>query len=420
MRTGPRPTGPRLAWLDALRGYAAVVVALFHLSPVVLGSPRHLDVYRQFDLGKYGVLLFFLVSGYVIPMSLERHGSLRRFWIGRIFRIYPAYLFTIVIAFGLAAAGLYRLPEQVGTETTTTVLGHATMLVDLLGVRGIVRPFWTLSFEMLFYLVVAGLFAWRWHRASAWWAAGLTIVALAGGGLPGDLLGATAGQRRITAAVVAVLMAVSFSAYLMGRLRLAPVAGALGICLVFLVVANGHATHFVTSASSAQAALMLAVMFAGTVIHRVQHRQIGRFGAVAALMLVFAGVALHQWAGTGTGLLRWTVMAGAVSGTFAIAFALRHRRVPVVLTWLGAVSYSLYLLHLLVLGLAVRLSGDPAIIVAAFAGGTLSVAWLAHRWVELPGQALGRRIGERFPVINIATQGGTPRTSGFGKQRESV
>jgi len=91
--TGPTPV--RLAWLDALRGYAALVVVVFHLSPTVLGSDRHLALYRHFDLGKYGVLLFFLVSGYVIPMSLERHGSLRRFWIGRLCRIYPAYLAAI-------------------------------------------------------------------------------------------------------------------------------------------------------------------------------------------------------------------------------------------------------------------------------------------------------------------------------------
>ncbi|MEU4422329.1 acyltransferase [Actinoplanes sp. NPDC024001] len=414
-------TAPRLAWLDALRGYAAVVVAAFHLSPVLLGADRHLQIYRHFDLGKYGVLLFFLVSGYVIPMSLERHGSLRRFWIGRLLRIYPAYLLTIAIASGLAVAGMYRLPDQLTSETVASVLGHATMLQDLLGVRGVVRPFWTLSFEMIFYLVVAGLFAWRWHRSSAWWAAGLTLLALAGGTrLPDGLLGATAADRRNTAVAVAVVVAGACSAYLCGRPRLALPAGAAGLGLVLLPLVNGHASRWVTSASSAQAALMLAVMFAGTVVYRAQHRQIGRRGAAATLSVVFAGLALHQWLSTGTGLLRWTVVTAAVAASFAIAFAARHRAVPAVLTWLGALSYPLYLLHLLVLGLVVRLTGDPLLITLGFTVGTLSVAWVTHRWVELPGQALGRRIGERFPVIEIPTEGGTPRTGSFGKQRESV
>ena len=120
------PTAPRLDWLDALRGYAALVVVLFHLSPTVIGPGAHMAVFRVIDLGKYGVLLFFLVSGYVIPMSLERHGSLRRFWIGRLFRIYPAYLFAIAFLIACTAA----VPAVLRTETVSSVLGHATMLSD--------------------------------------------------------------------------------------------------------------------------------------------------------------------------------------------------------------------------------------------------------------------------------------------------
>ncbi len=64
------------------------------------------------------------------------------------------------------------------------------------------RPFWTLSFEMVFYLIVAGLHGWRRFRDSGavWWAAGLTALALAP--LPDDLLGATPADRRISAIVV--------------------------------------------------------------------------------------------------------------------------------------------------------------------------------------------------------------------------
>src|SRR3954453_20483340 len=161
-------TSPRLGWLDGLRGWAALVVVCFHLSPSVLGPSAHLAIFRHIDLGKYGVLLFFLVSGYVIPMSLERHGSLRRFWIGRLCRIYPAYLVTIAVV--VLVAGWRG-----------GALAHASMLVDPLGVRGAVRVFWTLSYEMIFYLVVSGLFAWRLHRHSAWWASGLALVALVAG-----------------------------------------------------------------------------------------------------------------------------------------------------------------------------------------------------------------------------------------------
>src|SRR4051794_34078810 len=253
--TAPAPA--RLAWLDALRGYAALVVVCFHLSPLMIGTDRHLAVMRHIDLGKYGVLLFFLVSGYVIPMSLERHGSLRRFWLGRLFRIYPAYLAAIALVAVLCAAGLLAWPASLRAETVTGVLAHVTMLPDLLGQRGAVRVFWTLSYEMTFYLVVSGLFAWRLHRHSAWWAAGLALTALlAGPALPDDLLGATFAERRVTAGVLVVLVALCVLAYVRDRLVLA--AGAAGIAMVLLPALNGHATRNSTVIASWQGLLLLA------------------------------------------------------------------------------------------------------------------------------------------------------------------
>jgi peptidoglycan/LPS O-acetylase OafA/YrhL len=164
--------GERLGWIDALRGYAAGVVLLFHLGPWILGTEAHLAVFRVFDLGKYAVLLFFLVSGYLIPASLERHGSLRRFWVTRLFRIYPVYLAAIAALVVTSAAVPPVLTSVRG------LLGHVTMLTDLFGLRGALRPFWTLSYEMVFYLAVAGLFVLRLHRHQAVVAVGLTVAAV--------------------------------------------------------------------------------------------------------------------------------------------------------------------------------------------------------------------------------------------------
>jgi peptidoglycan/LPS O-acetylase OafA/YrhL len=402
---------PRLAWLDALRGWAAVVVAAFHVSPLVLGTGRHLRIFEIIDLGKYGVLLFFLVSGYVIPMSLERHGDLRRFWTGRLLRIYPAYLFAVLVTIGLGAAGIMRMPGQLAGETTASVLGHVTMLQDLIGTRGVLRPFWTLSFEMVFYLMVAGLFVWSRHhdsagrrehdsagrrehgsagrrhhdsagwrgRDSAWWAAGLTIVAVCG--LPDDLLGATAANRRITAVAALVLLGCVLGAYRIGRRPLTLAAGLAGIGAVTLPLLNGHATDQVTSASSGQATQMLAVMFAGTLVHRAQQGHLGRLPAAAVLTLVAVGVAVHVS----------PTVAVAVVATFAIAFLLRHRRLPGVLVRLGTISYSLYLLHIPVLAVIRHHTQQPLLTLVAFAAGSLAAAWAGHRWVERPAQALARR-----------------------------
>jgi peptidoglycan/LPS O-acetylase OafA/YrhL len=385
-------TAARLGWLDGLRGWAALTVVCFHLSPSILGPDLHLAVYRHVDLGKYGVLLFFLVSGYVIPMSLERHGSLRRFWVGRLFRIYPAYLVTIAVVVLLGA-------WHGGADA---VLGHATMLLDPLGLRGAVRAFWTLSYEMIFYLVVAGLFAWRLHRHSAAWAIGLATTALvAGRSLPDGLFASAATGRLVTAAVLLVLVAGSIAAYLAGSRR---TAGAIGIGFVLLPALDGHPSAYSTVAGSGQGLLLLAVMFAGTVVYRAQHGALGRRPAALALAVVAGCLVVAQ-----PGHARWAATVAAVAVTFAAAYAWQQRPIPRGLSFLGRVSYSLYLLHVIGLmllgrllpGLAGRGVGERLAAGLAFLVVALMAAWVTYRTVEVPGRRIGRQVCHR-----LATQRG--------------
>jgi peptidoglycan/LPS O-acetylase OafA/YrhL len=89
-----------------------------------------------------------------------------------------------------------------------------------------------------------------------------------------------------------------------------------------------------------------------------------------------------------------------VAGTFAVAFAARHRPVPRLLRFLGTVSYSLYLTHVLVLlvvgrllpGLAYRAVGVRLAAGVAVLALALAVAWAAYRTIERPGQRVGRWI----------------------------
>ena len=90
-------TGSRLAWLDVLRGLAALAVVFNHFGyflPPAVKNP----VYQWINPGDYGVFVFFLISGYIVPASLERKGSVRTFWVSRLFRLYPLYLLAVAIA----------------------------------------------------------------------------------------------------------------------------------------------------------------------------------------------------------------------------------------------------------------------------------------------------------------------------------
>ena len=82
---GTAGTGSRLAWLDVLRGLAALAVVFNHFGYFV-PSPLNGPVYQWINPGDYGVFVFFLISGYIVPASLERKGSVRTFSVSRLFQ----------------------------------------------------------------------------------------------------------------------------------------------------------------------------------------------------------------------------------------------------------------------------------------------------------------------------------------------
>ncbi|WP_144795941.1 acyltransferase [Microbacterium paludicola] len=70
----PQVGNVRLDWLEWVRGVAAVLVVLFHYLDATL--PAFHDFSRStLDLGRVGVVAFFLVSGFVIPLSYRRQDT---------------------------------------------------------------------------------------------------------------------------------------------------------------------------------------------------------------------------------------------------------------------------------------------------------------------------------------------------------
>lgn len=165
---------PRLAWLDALRGIGAVAVLLEHMLPWFMPGLRP----YWFNLGMYGVLVFFLVSGYIIPVSLERRGDVRAFWISRVFRLYPIYL---LVAVGVLVMAIWMPVREQVPRDLSSVFAHATMLLDVVHLGGLADTMWTLSYEMVFYLIVTALFVGGVHRASGTFAIGFGAVAVVAG-----------------------------------------------------------------------------------------------------------------------------------------------------------------------------------------------------------------------------------------------
>ena len=108
--SSPVRASERLPVIDVLRLWAAMGVLLFHASadlampkrtmPPIDLFGRHLDrIPSLFTLGATGVSLFFVISGFCLYLSARRKSqSTSDYFINRAARIYPAYLFALVIS----------------------------------------------------------------------------------------------------------------------------------------------------------------------------------------------------------------------------------------------------------------------------------------------------------------------------------
>ncbi|MDP9004526.1 MAG: acyltransferase [Verrucomicrobiota bacterium] len=150
-----RPTAAgRLAHIDSLRAVAALMVACAHVWEMFLPfTPQSARANSQtwpryFDFGITGVVLFFAISGFVIYGTLKgpREDAGRRFIITRFFRLYPAYWVSIV------AGLIFIWWWQNQPVTGAMVAANATMLPTVLGQPQVMGLYWTLETELAFYL----------------------------------------------------------------------------------------------------------------------------------------------------------------------------------------------------------------------------------------------------------------------------
>jgi peptidoglycan/LPS O-acetylase OafA/YrhL len=406
----PSPQGARQSWLDALRGFAALIVVFEHSLDALLPEIRG-SVSPWFDFGQYGVLVFFLVSGYVVPVSLERRGSVRGFWITRFFRLYPLWGLVAVAGTVFGVVGVYTvLPSQATGQPMTFALAHLTMLQDLLRVPSVVNVFWTLSYEMVFYLLVTAMFVFGVHRASARTSLTFAVCALLAGALvPAGWLSDSLGQGVVGVTAIALLGGIAAVLSANRGIRRYG-AAVLAVLALLLLTLNSRVGAW-------QSLIILATMFGGTAIYRLERsptewvRSRWTIGLVPVLSVTAAVVFGPGWGMSEAGqqAFKWSWSTAAVAAwlTFAAALALRRRVILPFFVWLGLTSYSIYLLHPLILQVVRRLTMDPSGISlpvrlvweAVLFTTVIGCAALSYRFIEKPAQGLGRRFaraaGER-------------------------
>jgi peptidoglycan/LPS O-acetylase OafA/YrhL len=141
----------RLQELDAMRGIAVILVVVLHLT-TENGQAKNI-----FSLGATGVDLFFIISGFVILLTLEKTKNWQDFIVSRFARLYPAYWISVLSVTTLMVF-TNIICDRSSTGLLVKFLANMTMLQTYFKVRHLDGTYWTLQVEMLFYLFMLLVF----------------------------------------------------------------------------------------------------------------------------------------------------------------------------------------------------------------------------------------------------------------------
>jgi peptidoglycan/LPS O-acetylase OafA/YrhL len=168
--------------IQGLRGLAALSVVATHIyaMPYLAGLvPAGFPSWAHVSLaaGGRGVELFFIISGYLIPASLVRHGALSKFFYDRALRIMPVFVVLHLILFVAGPLVGYKFFAGIDALSYLRIfLTNLFFLQDLVGDPIAQQNAWTLTYEWAFYIWFALLFTVTMRRRG--WLS-LLLIALA-------------------------------------------------------------------------------------------------------------------------------------------------------------------------------------------------------------------------------------------------
>ncbi|MDH2069470.1 acyltransferase [Pantoea sp. GD03673] len=346
----------QLKSIQALRGLACLAVVTFHFRYQI--QEQYPALANLLSTGVVGVDLFFILSGFVITLSVSRMGTgfaaASDFLKRRALRLLPAYFILLLINFflsgGMATFHYAEKTQAVISAATLSVYlpQHAPFYVDDNGFMG-VR--WTLNYEFLFYLMMAVclLVRARWAALAAMLGAVLVAVPMAAGHQP-------------TLQVSGYDMGYAYLNLMTNPIIWQFAAGVL-IGLVY--------PHMARLPVAMRVPFLLAAI-ALFVQHIISHQNIGHgmmaSGTVLALLL--AAVAFNDsWLGRITP--RWLV-------------------------FLGDISFSVYLIHIVTKArLAKAFTDQGMTFFVCNVLLALLLGWLSYRYIEPIGQKIARRRREK-------------------------
>jgi peptidoglycan/LPS O-acetylase OafA/YrhL len=353
IETGP----PRLAGIQAARGFAALLVTVYHFERLTV--PEQYLGYKAFgglfSFGHVGVDFFFVLSGFIIYYVHHRDignpAALPNYLWRRAARIYPAYWFVTGLAILSTVA---VVPDWTGRFELQHLLGSLLLVPQ--AKWPVLEVGWTLVYEALFYLIFAvGIASQR--AGQALFLGWIAVIGACMFGEPENVL------------------LLQLSAYLN---------------LLF----------------------MMGLVAAHIVLRRNVRRPL--LWALGGLCVLLVAGYIENHGGIGVDSLAGRMTYGFSSMAIIVGLAVADRRgllrVNRFAMLLGDMSYTLYLIHVLVIAnglwLLAKLGLMPDMPVWALAVGAIlgavAMATVVHQTIERPAAALARRAHARRIVPAVA------------------
>lgn len=319
--------------LHGVRGLAALMVFASHAANVCYGG-----AYLGNGGGQLGVMLFFVLSGYLMAMLYLPHtanlGQIRSFSVNRFARIYP--MFALVVAVNYAASFYGLSLGTYGIRTAGDLLEHLFLI------RGF-SVFWTIGPEVVFYGIF--LLLWMAKTKSTYAFAALLALFAVVSMIPGDPSRANS---------------------------IASLHHRLPYFLVGTVLGAFHPRW-----SDARSALARAGFYASLLVF-----------LACVPQLTSMAVALPDDINTDPSMAMWShpfylVVCGSVlvSAVTAAPWLMTN---PVAV-FMGKISFSFYLLHVLVLiNIHALAPTHPALVIAGSLSLTTALSYTCHLAVERP------------------------------------
>lgn len=389
MTIQPTSVGKRIVFLDSLRAIAVLLVLWGHVFLVGINDPTTVgvwvpdvtglafgpttvadNIHGQIGLwaavnlgigaGGVGVSLFFIISGFVILRTIDRTSPIP-FMIQRVFRIVPVCFFCVT----LVAAITYAYCESRGLiqpNSINSILTSSIAANYFNGAFSTIPVLWTLEIEMLFYVVMA----------------------------VGTALFRRLGYKEL--AIISLLCLAFVAAY--------------GLPAGTVKTKSDMFRHF------SSIFVHISYMMIGAFIYRAYSSAEWVKGVLAVSVSIALYVASYKIYGLATGFMGIgadlpSTTAGLLIFLVGMAVGLQGK-IFAPLRWVASISYPLYLLHIpLAWGALYALAamGFGMYCCAMLASiAVVILSWATHRAVELPSQALGKKLSKLLIAPEIKAE----------------